>query len=60
MKSLIAKFKVKEDSGFPKGSSFNELIKEISSDRRVKIFNDGRSRLGKQLVAFAIGTGPKN
>jgi hypothetical protein len=59
MKSIIEKFKVTEDTSFPSYFYFNDLIKDISNDSRVKVFQDGHSQLGKQLVAFAIGTGSK-
>lgn len=47
MKSIIAKFKVTVDSPFPQSLYFNDLIKDMTSDRRVKIFQDGHSQLGK-------------
>ena len=56
---MIDKFKVNETSDFPERSPFNNLIKDISHDSKLKIFNDGPSQLGKPLVAFAIGSGSK-
>lgn len=59
MKELIKLFNVQEDSAFPSVNTFNQLANELAHDSRVKVLSGGKSLKGKDLVAFAVGTGSK-
>lgn len=59
MSNLIQKFNVQESAPFPAVDTFIKLAEELKNDSRVKIYSNGKSELGKTLIAFEIGRGEK-
>lgn len=59
MKDLIKLFDVQENCSFPGVNDFIRLTDDLARDSRVKVLSGGKSRQGKDLVAFAVGTGSK-